>query len=69
MEQQDQQQQQQQHIIPNIRLRLIVEQGFRLSFDISYVLQTYLFILKTKHLNTINEYFILPSKFSGEHEH
>ena len=30
MEQQDQQQQQ-QHIIPNIRLRLIVEQGFGLS--------------------------------------
>ena len=31
MEQQDQQQQQQQHIIPNIRLRLIVEQGFGLN--------------------------------------
>ena len=60
MEQQDQQQQQQQHIIPNIRLRLIREQGF---------VQTYIFILKTKNSNTINEYFILPSKFSGEHEH
>ena len=52
--------QEQEHIIPNIRLRLIKEQVF---------VQTYIFILRTKHLNTINEYFILPSKFSGEHEH
>ena len=48
MEQQDQQQQQQQHIIPNIRLRLIREQGF---------VQTYIFILKTKQLKNYKRIF------------